>query len=114
MDNIKGENDLKKLSKEDMKKLGLNLGQRIRLNRYINYFNSLKEKENKEIKITITENSNDNDARNYLTSELNISEESIGKLGLDNNIAEILFELTEDDIKDCLFGEDQIKQEEYE
>ena len=116
LDNIKGENDLKKLSKEDMKKLGLNLGQRIRLNRYINYFNSLKgkEKENKEIKITITENSNDNDARNYLTSELNISEESIGKLGLDNNIAKILFELTEDDIKDCLFGEDQIKQEEYE
>ena len=56
LDNIKGENDLKKLSKEDMKKLGLNLGQRIRLNRYINYFNSLKEKENKEIKITITEN----------------------------------------------------------
>jgi len=43
LDNIKGENDLEKLSKEDMKKLGLNLGQRIRLNRYINYFNSLKE-----------------------------------------------------------------------
>ena len=66
------------------------------------------------IKITITENSNDNDALNYLISQLNISEESIGKLGFYKNIAGILFELTEDDIKDCLFGEDQIKQEEYE
>ena len=44
LDTIKEENDLKQLKKEDMEKLGLNLGQRIKLARYIDYFNSLKEK----------------------------------------------------------------------
>ena len=90
LDSIKGENDLRQLKIEDMVKLGLNLGQRIKLVRYINYFNSLKEK--KEIKITITKDSNDVDALNYLKNELNISQESIEKIGLDSDIANTLFD----------------------
>ena len=103
LDTIKEENDLKQLKKEDMEKLGLNLGQRIKLGRYIDYFNSLKEK--KEIKITITKETNDEDALNYLKKELNISEETIENLGLDSDIADTLLgsnALSEDDLNECL------------
>ena len=114
LDSIKGENDLRQLKTEDMVKLGLNLGQRIKLVRYINYFNSLKEK--KEIKITITKDSNDVDALNYLKNELNISQESIEKIGLDSDIANTLFDsevLTENVLNEYLESKD-IKQDEYD
>lgn len=44
VEDIKEINDLKQLKEEDMKKMGLNIGQRIRLSRYVHYFNSLGEK----------------------------------------------------------------------
>ena len=114
LDTIKEENDLKQLKKEDMEKLGLNLGQRIKLARYIDYFNSLKEK--KEIKITITKETNDDDALNYLKTELNISEESIENLGLDSDVADTLLgsnALSENDLNECL-EKKQIKKQEYD
>jgi hypothetical protein len=86
LEGIKGENDLKQLKEADINKLELNLGQRIKLNRYINYFNSLKEKKIKELKITISKESSDEEVLNYLKNELNISDESIEKLGLDEDI----------------------------
>ena len=110
LEGIKGENELKQLKEEDMKKLGLNLGQRIKLFRYISYFNSLKDKKEKEIIITITKESSDEDTLIYLKNELNISEKSIDNLGLDT---ETLFDLTEDDINKSL-NKNEIQPEEYE
>ena len=109
---IKGENELKQLKKEDMEKLGLNLGQRIKLTRYINYFNSLKQKE-KEIIISIAKDTNDDDALNYLKKELNISERSIEKLGLDSNISNLLLSLSEDELNHFLTKK-EIEKKEYE
>ena len=116
LEGIKGENDLKQLKEADINKLELNLGQRIKLNRYINYFNSLKEKKIKELKITISKESSDEEVLNYLKNELNISDESIEKLGLDEDISDFLFgdnPLSEKDINNCL-NKNEIKQEEYE
>ena len=116
LDGIKSENELKELKEEDMKKLKLNFGQRIRLSRYINHFNSIKEKTQKEIKITITRDSNDEEALNFLLKELKISKESIENLGLDADISENLFgpeTLSEDDLNLSLKNE-YVKQEEYD
>ena len=116
LDGIKNENELKELKEEDMKKLKLNFGQRIRLSRYINHFNSIKEKTQKEIKITITRDSNDEEALNFLLKELKISKESIENLGLDADISKNLFgpeALSEDDLNSSLKNE-YVKQEEYD
>ena len=107
INNIKGENELKNLKEEDMKKLGLNFGQRIILARYIKYFISLKSK---EIEITITKDSDDDETSNYLKSELNISQQTIDNLFLD---AEALFDLTEENLIDFL-NKNKIQQEEFE
>ena len=92
---IKEENELKSLNEENMKKLGLNLGQRIRLLRYIEYFNSLNEK---DIEVKITNKSSKEDVINYLKNELNISEDSINKNDLYD--AEFLFQLNETILND--------------
>ena len=116
LEGIKSENELKELKEEDMKKLKLNFGQRIRLSRYINHFNSIKEKNQKEIKITITRDSNDEEALNFLLNELKISKESIENLGLDAGISQNLFDpeaLSENDLNSYLKDE-FIKQEDYD
>ena len=94
----------------------MNLGQRIRLHRYINYFNSIKEKKEKEIKITITKDSTDEEVEKYLINELKISKESLENIGLNTDMSEMLFgseALSEEDIKSCL-DNNLIKTEEYE
>ena len=65
MEEIKGEKELKQLTEEDMIKLQLNLGQRIKLRRYINFL------QEKEITITITEKSSDDETLKFLKNELN-------------------------------------------
>ena len=113
LDGITTEKELKQLKEEDMNNLGLNFGQRIKLVKYINYFNSLKEK---EILITITKDSSDKEALNYLKKELNISDKSIDNLGLDVEIAEMLFDkelFSENDINNCL-NDNQIMPNEFE
>ena len=97
INDINGENDLKRLKEEDMIKLGLNIGQRIKLTRYINYLNSKEEQDN--FIITITKESSPDDTANYLKNQLNISQESIENIGLDN---EYLFELTIENVNEHL------------
>ena len=94
---IKSENELLELSEEDMKKFGLNLGKRIILNRYINHFKNLniknKMKENKII-ISINKDSTEDEVNNFLRNTLFFSEKAL-ECGFD---AQILFEITEEDI----------------
>ena len=116
LEGIKEENDLKQLKEEDIKKLELNFGQRIKLQRYINYFYTLKETKVKEITITITKDSTDEEILNYLKNILNISDKSIENLGLDSDIADSLFgkdKITEKEINNSLKN-NEIKQDEYD
>ncbi len=103
---IKGENELISLGEEDMKKSGLNFGQRKRLIRYINHFKVLKSK--KDITITITKESNEKEVNEFLKNELNLSDKTIEETALD---AQVLFELTEEDVNGY---SDLMKPEEYE
>ena len=116
LEGIKEENDLKQLKEEDIKKLELNFGQRIKLQRYINYFYTLKETKVKEITITITKDSTDEEILNYLKNILNISDKSIENLGLDSDIADSLFgkdKITEKEINNSLKN-NELKQDEYD
>ena len=103
---IKEESELLSFGDEDMKKIGLNFGQRIRLIRYINHFRVLKSK--KDITITITKESNEKEVNEFLKNELNFCENSIEESGLD---APILFDLTEENLNDY---SELIKPEEFE
>ena len=97
LNGIEGENELKQLKEEDMKKLGLNIGQRIKLTRIINhYFNDSKENE-KEIIITITKDSSDEETINYLKNQLNISQKSLDNIGFDTKT---LFDLDINTVND--------------
>ena len=80
------------LTDNKMKELGLNLGQRKKLIRYINHFKT-KEKE----EIILTRNSNKEEVAKFLLYKLSFSPESVKELGLDG---ENLFELINYDIKD--------------
>ena len=68
-------NQLFNLSKDDMKKIGLNLGQRIKLLYYI--------EKPKEIEININERSSKEEVASFLKQELNFSDNSINELELD-------------------------------
>ena len=103
---IKKESELISFGEEDMKKIGLNFGQRKRLIRYINHFKVLKSK--KDITITITKESNEKKVNEFLKNELNFCENSIEESGLD---APILFDLTEENLNDY---SELIKPEEFE
>jgi len=88
---------------EEMKKLGLNLGQRKKLKRYINHFKSLKE-ENEDYFIYIDEQSTDEDVKKFLKFKSKLSEESIDNLGLD---AQSLFLLNDEEINKSKIKEDE-------
>ena len=86
------------LNEERTKKMGLNLGQRKKLMKYINYFKTLKIEETKEF--TISENSSKDDVKKFLKEKLNFSEKSIMEiynLGVDGGF---LFILNIEDIDD--------------
>ena len=70
-------------NEEEMKKMGLNLGQRKKLIRYINYFKTLKDEESEDDFIYIDEESNDEDVAKFLRLKSKLSQESIISLGLD-------------------------------
>ena len=108
INSIKGENDLIQLKEEDMIKLGLNIGQRIKLTRYINHFNPKDEKD--IFIINITKESSKEDITNYLKNQLKISQKSIENIGLDN---EYLFEITTENVNEHLM-EKYIQPEEGE
>ena len=102
--NFKGElnnmdgKGLIELKEEEIKNLGLNLGQRKKIIKYINYFKTLKIEEPEETKILITKESSEEEVSKYLKEKLNISDTAIESLGLDG---ESLFNLEETDIDEA-------------
>ena len=95
------------LKEEDMKKLGMKLGQRKRLINYIKQLKKNKLNKNKFIKITITENSTEEEVAKFLKDKLHFSQESIDCLGLEG---ESFFMIEYSDIEDL----DDLKEEEKE
>ena len=95
------------LNEEGIKNLGLNLGQRIKLERYINHFKTLKEEEPEDIDIIIDENSSQEDVNKFLRLKSKLSQESINELDLD---AQSLLLLDDEEINNLT----EIKEEEKE
>ena len=88
------------LNDEGMNELGLKLGQKKKLIKYINYFKTLPvEEENKEPEeeIIIHRNSSKQDVSNFLRKKSHLSQEIIESLELD---AEVLLDLKDDEIDD--------------
>ena len=77
--------DLIGLDEQKMKKLGLNLGQRFKLKKYINYFKTLNIDIVSKGKYEITKNSTEAEVAEFLKMKLNFSKESIDSLGLDGD-----------------------------
>ena len=84
LENLDGKG-LLELNEEEMKKLGLNLGQRKKLVKYIEYFKTIPppppDSPNEEI--IITEKSTEEEVSKFLKIRLKFSQDSIYKLGLD-------------------------------
>jgi len=95
------------LKEEDMKKLGMKLGQRKRLINFIKQLKKNKLNKNKFIKITITENSTEKEVAKFLRDKLHFSQESIDSLSLDG---ETFFMIEYQEIEDL----DDLKEEEKE
>jgi len=76
------------LNEEEMKKLGLNLGQRKKLNRYIKHFKTLipKETEEENDNFLITKKSSRDDVAKFLRTKLKISQASIDEMQLDGEV----------------------------
>ena len=89
--NINGK-ELLELEDNKMKELGLNLGQRKKLIRYINHFKT-KEKE----EIILTSNSNKEEVAKFLVNKLSFSPESVKELDLNG---ESFFDLMNSDIQE--------------
>ena len=71
------------LDEEKMKQLGLNLGQRFKLMKYINHFKSLSIDSQKTGKFEITNDSSVEEVANFLKTRLKFSTDSIDSLGFD-------------------------------
>ena len=106
LDNLDGKK-LLELNDEGMVKLGLNLGQRKRSLKYIEYFKTLKVEipQEEEEPILVTKKSNEEEVANFLKLKLKFSQDSIDALGLDG---ESLFMLEETDIQELT----ELKEEE--
>ena len=81
---------LLELKEEDMKELGMKLGQRKRLIKFIEQINNKSLK--KMIDITITRESSEEEVSQFLMEKLNFSEETVENFDFDG---ESLFDLTE-------------------
>ena len=106
LNNLDGKR-LLQLNEEGMKKLGLKYGQRKRLIKYINHFNTLKSPAEEIKDISISKKSKEKEVSEFLKLKLNFSEECIKELGLDG---ETLFDLTDDEI-DNIKGAGQEQKE---
>ena len=94
-----------KLSEEQMKNLGLNIGQRKRLIKYIKHVKNAND--NKKYKVKITKKSTQKEVNQFLKEELKFADKAIDELGLD---AISLFLVTEKEIDDSK----ELNQEEKE
>ena len=100
---------LLELQEEEMKKFGLNMGQRKKLIKYINHFIKIENENPKETTSTefqLTEKSSEDEVAKFLKEKLNFSDESIAELGLDG---ESLFLIGEEELNSF-----SIKDEEKE
>ena len=75
--------ELIELDIQKMIKLGLNLGQRLKLVKYINYFKTIKIDSKPKCEFEITRNSTEEEVANFLGVRLKFSAKSIEYLGLD-------------------------------
>ena len=108
--NYKGELNLDgksliELNEEKIEKLGLNMGQKKRIIKYIKYFRTLKIEEPEITEIILTRESSEEEVAKYLKKKLNFKDDAIDALALDGDS---LFSLEEKDIDDA----DELKQEE--
>ncbi len=108
--NYKGELNLDgksliELNEEKIEKLGLNMGQKKRIIKYIKYFRTLKIEEPEITEIILTRESSEEEVAKYLKKKLNFRDDAIDALALDGDS---LFSLEEKDIDDA----DELKQEE--
>ena len=90
-------NGLLNLEEEEMKKMGLKLGQRKRLIKYIEYFKTIKETnpEEEEENIIVSRESSEEEVSKFLKIKLKFSNDSINLMELDG---ESLFDLKEDEV----------------
>ena len=99
--------DLIDLNEEKMKQLGLNLGQRLKLIKYINHFKTLRIGSHKKGKFEITKDSTEEEVAEFLKTRLKFSTDSIDSLGFD---AETFLQLKIEEID----GYNILKEEERE
>ena len=104
LNNLDGKG-LIELNEEGIKNIGLNIGQKKKIVKYINYFKTLKIEEPEETEIILRRNSSEEEVSKYLKEKLKNRTSGIEALGLDG---ESLFALEENDID----GEDDFNQEE--
>ena len=77
-----------------MKNMGLNLGQRKKLHKYIEF---VKKNSEEKPKIMLNKNSNEKEVASFLKEQFNFSDKVIENLGLDG---ESLYLFTEEDINE--------------
>ena len=101
LNNLDGKG-LIELNEEGMIKLGLNLGQRKKLPRYIEYFKTLKIEEppKEEEEIIITKKSSEEEVAKFLEMRLKFSKDHIDSLGLDGESLHMLQETEIDELTD--------------
>ena len=113
LNNLDGKG-LLEMSDENIKKLGLNIGQSKKIIKYINYFKTLKieEHEDEEADIIITKESGPDDVAKFLRKKLKFSENAIEALQLEGKDL-FLLEEKEIDGVDELSEEEKIKLKNY-
>lgn len=94
------EKDFLSLDEDKMKKIGLNFGQRKKLEKYIKYFKEVKETksfEESDFEINVSPKSSEEEIKNFLENALKLSPKLIDELAFDG---ESLFLLEEEGIED--------------
>lgn len=94
------------LDEKGMEKLGLNLGQRKKLVKYIAYFKTLKIDEEEKGEFMITKKSSEQEVGNFLKKKLRFSQSSIDALQLDGE-SFLMLEPTEVDALDEIEPEER-------
>ena len=94
LNNLNGKG-LIELNDEEIKNLGLNIGQYKKFIKYLNYFKTLKAETPEETEIIISQQSTEEEVAKYFKEKLNFSSQTIENLSLDG---ETLFCLEESEI----------------
>ena len=109
VNNIDGK-QLLELNEEEMEKMGLTLGKRKKLTKYITYFKTLIPKERTEdldVNLLITRKSSRDDVANFLKTRLKLSQDSINEIKLDG---ETLYDMEEDEVEELRVSTEEKEQ----